>query len=207
MTELRASRRKFGAAFWNQFLRRIWERFTIKESVDQIGSWLRPQEHCAVRQRSADPLWKISVPDEEQRGSTLSYVRPHCHRYPIWWVSSGHGKKQCHWWCAACSDQYQYNWKAPNRVLSTQDSTGRREARVFRAHAAPQGVCDNLIRALKPLGKPPEKSNNPIKMEVQDFQERSQLTTVDGLRRSIMVDNDAAVSIGDLRRTRSRGTL
>ena len=26
-----------------------------------------------------------------------------------------------------------------------QDRTDRREAKVFRAHAPPQGVCDNMI--------------------------------------------------------------
>ena len=62
---------------------------------------------------------------------------------------SAYGKKQCNWWCAACSGQY--NWKAPDRVLVKADGTDRREAKVFRAHAAPQGVGDNLINALKLL--------------------------------------------------------
>ena len=39
--------------------------------------------------------------------------------------------------------------EAPNGVLVIQDSTNRREATVFRAHAAPQGKCDNLMSALK----------------------------------------------------------
>ena len=76
---------------------------------------------------------------EGQGGVTLSYVCPHCHRVPredyIWWIS-GHGKKQCNWWCAACGGQYDL--KAPNRVLVIEDSTDCREAKVFLAHAAPQ---------------------------------------------------------------------
>ena len=48
---------------------------------------------------------------------------------------SGHGKKPCSWWCAACCGQY--NVRAPNRMLVIQDSTDRREATVFRAHAPP----------------------------------------------------------------------
>ena len=37
------------------------------------------------------------------------------------------------------------------RSLVMQDSTDHRNAKVFRAHAAPQGMCDNLISALKLL--------------------------------------------------------
>ena len=51
-------------------------------------------------------------------------------------MSTKHRKKQC-------------NWKHPNRVLTIQDSTDRREAKVFRLHAPPQGMCENLVNALK----------------------------------------------------------
>ena len=67
----------------------------------------------------------------------------------IWWVLTGHGKKLCNWWCAACVGQY--NWRDPNRVLVVQDSTDRSEAKVFRAHAPPLGACENLVCALKLL--------------------------------------------------------
>ena len=34
---------------------------------------------------------------KDRGGVTLSYVCPHCHRFPLedytWWISSGHGKK------------------------------------------------------------------------------------------------------------------
>ena len=92
-------------------------------------------------------------------GVTFSYVCPHCNCFPLedffWWVSSGYGdgnnrkEKQCSWWCAACGGQY--DWRAPNKVLVIQDGVDPREAKVFRAHAAPQGLCDNLIIALKLL--------------------------------------------------------
>ena len=57
----------------------------------------------------------------------------------MWW------KKQCDWWCAACSGQY--NLKAADRVSVTQDSADRREAKVFQAHAAPQGMCGKMATA------------------------------------------------------------
>ena len=54
---------------------------------------------------------RTTVPVEGQGWVTLSFVCPHCHRYPvedyIWWVSTKHvdgnkKKKQCNRWCAAC---------------------------------------------------------------------------------------------------------
>ena len=71
-----------------------------------------------------------------------------------WWVSLGHGdsaksrKKQCHWWCAACG---QYNWKDPNRVSVMQDGAEPTTVKVFRAHAEPQGACENLSCAFSLL--------------------------------------------------------
>ena len=48
-----------------------------------------------------------------------------------------------------------------------QDSTDRREAKVFRAHASPQGVCDNLINALMLLANQQKDGDSPVKMVVQ----------------------------------------
>ena len=55
----------------------------------------------------------------------------------------------------------QYEWRAPNRLLMIQDSVDPREAKVFRAHVVPQGLCDNLINSLKLLTKPEEKRWQP----------------------------------------------
>ena len=80
-----------------------------------------------ILRKNTDFLKRIIVPVEGQGGvgSLLSCVCPHCHRFPledfIWCVSSGRGKKQCNWCCAACGGQY--NCKAPNGVMVAQDST------------------------------------------------------------------------------------
>ena len=138
-----------------------------------------------IQRKSTDFLRRVIVPIESQGGVTLSYVCPHCHCLPledeIWWVTSGHGKKQCNWCCAACGGQH--NWKAPNRTLVIQDGTDRQCAKVFRAHAAPQDVRDNLINALKLL------ANQQV---VQG------LRTMDGLKKFIMVDDHEAVKDGEL---------
>ena len=91
------------------------------------------------------------------RGVTLSYISPHCNSFPledcVWWVSTGHGdsrkKKHCSWWCAVCGGRYE--WRAPNRTLVVQLGTDADDAKVFTAHAAPQGLCEDLINALKLL--------------------------------------------------------
>ena len=78
----------------------------------------------------------------------------------IWWVSSVHGKKQCGWWCAACGGQC--DWRAPGRILVTQRSPNANDAKVLKAHAAPLGLCDNLVNALKFLANQQEDGDSPI---------------------------------------------
>ena len=60
----------------------------------------------------------------------------------------------CCWWCAACGGQDDR--RAPNRLLVLQDSVDPREAKVFRAHAAPQGLCDNIDQLAEALDEPAE---------------------------------------------------
>ena len=45
---------------------------------------------------------------------------------------------------------------------SCKDSTDRREAKVCRAHAAPQGVCDNFINALELLANQQKDGDCPV---------------------------------------------
>ena len=68
----------------------------------------------------------------------------------------------------------------PNRVLIIQNGDDRREAKVFRAHAAPQGVCDNLINALRLFGEMSRRD-----MLVVGLQERSRLKMMEELGRLI----------------------
>ena len=81
-----------------------------------------------------------------------------CHRSPLedfmWWVSSGHRRKQCKSLCEAYGGHY--NHKNPNRSLVIQDGVSASETKVFRALALPQGVCGNLIITLA-LDEPAER--------------------------------------------------
>ena len=73
----------------------------------------------------------------------------------------GHGdgnnrkKKHCNWWCAACGGQYE--WRAPNRILVAQLGANANDAKVFKAHVAPLGLCDKLDQCAKALGEPAER--------------------------------------------------
>ena len=80
-----------------------------------------------------------------------------------------HGKKHCNWWCAACGGHD--DWRAPNRVLVIRDSVDPREAKVFRAHAAPQGMCVNLINSLKLLTNQQKDGDSPVEKIVAGFWE------------------------------------
>ena len=97
-------------------------------------------------------------------------------------------RKQCNW-CGG-----QSNWKASNSsVIQGTD----REAKVFRARAAPR-VGENLINAPKLPANQKKTGDSRVNMVVQNLPEKSRLKTMDGLRRFIMVDNHEAVKFGDL---------
>ena len=70
--------------------------------------------------------------------------------------------------------------------------------KVFRAHVAPQGVCDNLINAIKLLANQHQDGDGPVKVLVWGFQKRSQPKMMEELRKFITMDNQEAVKIGDL---------
>ena len=55
--------------------------------------------------------------------------------------------------------------------LVVRDSTDRREAKVIRTHAAPNGVCDNLINALKLMANQQKDGDCSVNMVVQGFSE------------------------------------
>ena len=73
-------------------------------------------------------------------------------------------------------------WRAPNRSLVVQTGVSARQAKVFKAHAAPQGLCENLINALKLLTNQQKDGDSPIQRTVAGFCERSRKGTIEGGR-------------------------
>ena len=97
-----------------------------------------------------------------------------------------------------CGRRRPVRLESSEQDLVVQDSMHRRDAKVIRAHAAPQGMCDNLIHALKLLANQQKDGDTPVQMVVQGLQQKSRLRIMDGLRKFISVDDHAAVEIGDL---------
>ena len=71
--------------------------------------------------------------------------------------------------------------------------------RYSRAHAAPQGLCENLINALKLLANQQSDGDSPIQSFVAGLYERNRKGNMDGLRSLIEIDNRSAVKVGQLR--------
>ena len=55
---------------------------------------------------------------------------------------------------AICGEKY--DWKQTNRLLVVQRGESVEQAKVFKAHAIPQGSCENLINALELLANQQE---------------------------------------------------
>ena len=81
--------------------------------------------------------------------------------------------------------------------MQTGDSI--EQAKIFKAHAVPQGLCANLVNALKLLAKQQEDGDGLS----QNEESRRGLTN--GLREFIKVDNERALNVGELHR--GTGTL
>ena len=93
----------------------------------------------------------------DERGSDRSHLCPHCNSFPledyVWWVS---GRKSTKWWCALCGKSTIGSNRTGFLVVQTGDSI--EQAKVFKAHALRQGLCTNLINALKLLANQQEES-------------------------------------------------
>ena len=91
-----------------------------------------------------------------------------------------------------------YEWRAPERILVVQLDTNEDEATVFRAHAVPQGLCENLINALKLLVNQQRDGDSPN--IVTGLRERSRGGVMNGSRSFTGLDNHRAVEVGHVRR-------
>ena len=103
---------------------------------------------------STDYLRRIIAPVGGQGGVTMSYLCPHCNSFPIedyvCWVSGE--KKHTNCCCAIYGGKYV--WRAPNRILVVETDESVSQAKVFKAHAVPQGSLGNLIKCAQVAGGP-----------------------------------------------------
>ena len=54
------------------------------------------------------------------------------------------------------------DWRVPNRLLVVQTCDSVSQAKDVKAHAGPQGLCENLINALKLLANQQKDGDSPI---------------------------------------------
>ena len=101
-------------------------------------------------------------------------------------------------WCAICGEKY--DWKQLNRLLVVQTGESVEQAKVFKAHAIPQGFCEHLINALKLLANQQEDGYGLLQNIVTNLRKGSRKGLTDGLRDFIKADNNRALDVGEPRR-------
>ena len=103
------------------------------------------------------------------------------------------GKKHCSWWCAIFGEKYE--WSA-QQVTGVTNRCQCQSGKGF--HAAPQGLCENSINALKLLANQQKDGDSPIQCIVTGLCERSRKGIMEGLRNFVTVDNNCALDVGHL---------
>ena len=78
-------------------------------------------------------------------------------------------------------------------VVLTGDSID--QAKVFKAHAVPQGLCSNLINALKLLANQQEDGDGLLQNMVKDLVKESRRGLTDGLHEFAKIDNECALEV------------
>ena len=145
-----------------------WTLERPQVAMEDIGRLSIAQD---ILRKSADFLRRIIAPVDGRGGVTLSYVCSLCSCFPlddyVWWVSTEHGdgnnpnKKHCDW--VVCSMRSPIRLESTsNRILVVQIGANADRAKVFKAHAAPLGFCDNLVNALKLLANQQKDGDSPI---------------------------------------------
>ena len=74
------------------------------------------------------------------------------------------------------------------------------QAKVFKADAVPQGLCANLVTALKLLENQQEDGGGLPQNIVKNLGKESRKGIANGLREFIKTDNERALDVGALRR-------
>ena len=94
----------------------------------------------------------------------------------------------------------KYGSKQPNWLLVVQAGESIDQAKVFNAHAVPQGLCANSINALKLLANQQEDGDGLIQNIVTNLCKESRKGLTEGLREFIKIDSERALEVGYLNR-------
>ena len=98
-----------------------------------------------------------------------------------------------------CDLWRKIDWREPNKFLVVQTGEGVNQAKVFKALAVPQGLCGNLINALKLLANQQEDGDVLIQNIVTNLCEVSTKGLTESLRKFKQIDNHRALEVAHLR--------
>ena len=159
----------------------------MKEAVEKVAKD-EARKLSTVQEimiRSTDYLRRIIAPAGAQGGVIMSYLCPHCNSFPmednIWWVSVGKSTQIG----GVRSVEKKWDWKEPDRLLVVQTNESVNQAKVFKAHVVPEGLCGNLITALKLLANQQEDGDGLVQNIVTNLCEVSRKGLTEGLRNFI----------------------
>ena len=112
------------------------------------------------------------------------------------------------WWTTRAGFQLQRNTAVGGARSVEKNMNGERPTgywwykqvpvrqKVFKGHAVPQGLCENLIKLLANQQK---DGDSPIQSIVAGVRERSREGIMEGQRNFIKVDNHCALEVGHLK--------
>ena len=138
--------------------------------------------------RSTDYLRRIIASVGGQGGVTMSYLCPHRNSFSArlrlvgLWVK-GHKVVLRNLW-------REVGLEASEQAFGRANRESFEQAKVFKAHAVPQGLCANLINALKLLANQQEDEDGLLQNIVTNLGKVSRKGFTDGMREFIRVDND-----------------
>ena len=160
-----------------------------------------------IRQKCFNEHWTtcgVSSRQLEDNEESQSHTCARTATVSLWKTTFGGslGEKTTKW-CAINGEKY--DWRQPNRLLVVQTGDGFEQATACKAHAVPQGLCANLINALKLLANQQEDGDGLVQNIVTSLGKWSKKGLTDGLREFIKIDNEGALEVGYL--NRSTGTF
>ena len=148
-----------------------WTFDRIKEAFELVAQG--EAENMSIVQeimlRSTASLRRIIALVGGQGGVTMSYLCPHCNSFHledyVWWVSgrNPHEVVVRNLWRKLRLEATE------QRFLVVQTGDSIEQAKVFKAHAVPQGLCANLITALKLLANQQEDGEGLLQNIVKNL--------------------------------------
>ena len=160
-----------------------WVMTKLRKSYYQAGQEDDQRKGIVqkVMQKSTDLLERIVVPVEGQGGS-------HCPTCAL--IAADALMK-------VTPGALRWSTETAARRVNSEQSLGYAGQKVFRAHAPPEGPCENLMCAIKLLAILHAGGANLVDRIFEGLQEQ-RLKITNEIRRFIEVDKNEVVKIGDL---------